>query len=281
VQRDRPSLTAWRVALRRAAHQLLDEPQVLQDPHALAIVGPRDAGGILAARHRYQRRPDRHLRAFLVARSAFAEERLAIAVGRGVRQYVVLGAGLDTFAYRNPHAGLTVFEVDHPVTQAWKRRRLAEGAIALPHTLRFIASDFEQQTLAEALQQGGFRADQPAFFSWLGVSMYLTRLAVTKTLSYVAALPAPSGIVFDYALPPSALSPVKSLVYRAMLRRVAAVGEPWRTFLTPAPLAAELRALNFTELLDLGPEEINARYFAGRNDDLKTAGPGRVLSAQR
>jgi methyltransferase (TIGR00027 family) len=281
MQRDRPSLTAWRVALRRAAHQLLDEPQVLKDPHALAIVGSRDAGSILATRHRYQRRADRRLRAFLVARSVFAEERLALAVSRGVRQYVVLGAGLDTFAYRNPHADLKVFEVDHPVTQAWKRRRLAEGTIPLPQTLRFVPTDFEQETLADTLGRCGFDAARPAFFSWLGVSMYLTRLAVMKTLGFVARLPPGSGIVFDYALPPSSLTPVKGLLYRAMLRRVAAVGEPWRTFLAPAPLASELHALGFGELEDLGPEEINARYFAQRNDDLKTAGPGRVLAAHR
>jgi methyltransferase (TIGR00027 family) len=280
--RDAPSHTAYRVAVSRAAHQLLDEPHVLEDPIALAIVGAVAVAAIRAAPLRYRLPPARYLRAFLVARSRVAEEALARAVRRGVRQYVVLGAGLDTFAYRNPYPadGLTVFEVDHPATQAWKRGQLETAGIALPPSLRFVAVDFETQQLGEPLAGAGLRAEEPAFFSWLGVSMYLTRAAIGATLGYVAGLPRGSGIVFDYAVPPAGLSPVRRLVVHALLKRVAAAGEPWKTFFEPRALAAELRALGLTELEDLGPEELNARFFAERSDGLRTGALGRVMCAR-
>src|SRR5262245_21621582 len=125
---DQPSATAYRVAMRRAAHQLLDEPKVLDDPVALRIVGPRAEASIRSDPRRFQSRVGRVLRAFLVARSRCAEDALKVAVAAGVRQYVVLGAGLDTFAYRNPYVAqsLRIFEVDHPATQGWKRSLLAK-----------------------------------------------------------------------------------------------------------------------------------------------------------
>jgi methyltransferase (TIGR00027 family) len=131
MREDRPSLTAYRVALSRAAHQLFDDPRVLDDPLALRIIGTQGAEELRSNRHRCAATPGRYLRAFVVARSRLAEDLLADAVQRGVRQYVVLGAGLDTFAYRNPYpvSLLEVFEVDHPATQAWKRRLLAAAGL--------------------------------------------------------------------------------------------------------------------------------------------------------
>jgi methyltransferase (TIGR00027 family) len=280
--RDGPSHTAYRVAVSRAAHQVLDEPRVLEDPIALAIVGAAAVAAIRTAPLRYRVRPARYLRAFLVARSRVAEEALAQAVRGGVRQYVVLGAGLDTFAYRNPYRaeGLTVFEVDHPATQAWKRGQLEAAGIAVPASLRFVSVDFETQQLGERLAAAGLRADERAFFSWLGVSMYLTRAAIGATLGYVAGLPRGSGIVFDYAMPPAGLSPVRRLVVRALLKRVAAAGEPWKTFFEPRALAAQLRALGLTELEDLGCEDLNARFFGARSDGLRTGALGRVMCAR-
>lgn len=276
-----PSLTAYRVALSRAAHQILDPPPVLADPVALAIVGERGAAEIRAARLRFALPPARHLRAFLVARSRVAEEALAAAVRGGVRQYVVLGAGLDTFAYRSPYpaAQLRVFEVDHPATQAWKRCRLAAAHLALPEALTFVPVDFESEPLAARLVDAGFRAAEPAFFSWLGVTMYLTRAAVSDTLAWIARLPAASGIVFDYAVPPATLDLIPRLLVRGLMRRVAAAGEPWKTFFDPAALARELRALGFRRLEDLGPADLNTRFFSGRSDGLRVAGVGRVMSA--
>lgn len=280
--KDQPSLTAWRVALARAAHQLFDRPPVLDDPVALAIVGERGVAQIRAAALRYHLPPSRHLRAFLAARSRVAEEALAGAVRGGVRQYVVLGAGLDTFAYRNPYPAseLRVFEVDHPATQAWKRRQLAAASLAPPESLAFVPVDFESQRLPEQLERAGFRAGEPAFFSWLGVTMYLTRAAILGTLGFIAGLADGSGVAFDYAVPPATLTLVRRVVLRAVMRGVAAAGEPWKSFFEPRELAGELRSLGFRQLEDLGPGELNARFFSRRADALRVGGLGRVMSAR-
>jgi methyltransferase (TIGR00027 family) len=283
VRRDRPSLTAQRVALARAAHQLYDHPKVLDDPVALRIIGASGTAGIRAHRARFDLRSARYLRAFVVARSRVAEDALAASVARGVRQYVILGAGLDTFAYRNPYpaARLRVFEVDHPATQAWKQRSLAAAAIGIPESLTFVPIDFETETLAARLQEADFRTDVPAAFSWLGVTVYLSRAAVMDTLRYVAtALPRGSGVVFDYAVPLASVSFLRRLMVRALMHRVAAAGEPWKTFFDPRTLAGELRALGFAHLEDLGPEELNGRFFEGRADALEVGRLGRVLSAR-
>jgi methyltransferase (TIGR00027 family) len=279
--KDQPSLTAWRVALSRAAHQIFDRPPVLEDPVALAIVGERGIAEIRGVALRYSLPPSRYLRAFLAARSRVAEEALDEAVRHGVRQYVVLGAGLDTFAYRNPYpaSALRVFEVDHPATQAWKRDQLAAAGLALPESLSFVPVDFESETLAARLASAGFRAAEPAFFSWLGVTMYLTRAAVLATLRYVAGLRQGSGVVFDYVVPPATLSLVRRVVLRTVMRGVAAAGEPWKSFFEPRELAQELRSLGFRELEDLGRGELNARFFAGRADGLRVGGLGRVMRA--
>src|ERR1035438_9797436 len=141
METGKASKTALGVAIRRAAHQLVDVPPVLDDPIAVRFVGAGNRGKMGRASHRV----GRDLRAFVAARSRYAEDRLAEAVERGVRQYVVLGAGLDTFAYRNPYAGLRVFEVDFPATQEWKRELLVEAEIDLPEGLRFAPVDSDPQ----------------------------------------------------------------------------------------------------------------------------------------
>jgi methyltransferase (TIGR00027 family) len=279
----RPSATAYRVAMRRAAHQILDHPRVLDDPIAMRIVPAGSEAAIRSQPRRYQSKFDLALRRFVVARSRCAEDALAAAVAGGVAQYVILGAGLDTFAYRNPYApgSLRVFEVDFPATQTWKRRLLADAAIPAPSSLTFVPIDFETQSLAEALQACGFRAEQPAWFSWLGVTMYLTRPAVMATLAFVAERPAGSGITFDYLIPPSSLPLVRRIGFYLLARRLAAAGEPWRTWFDPDELAGELKALGFTRLEDLGSDALNARYFAGRADQIGGRSVGHVMSAIR
>src|SRR5271169_4489280 len=165
------SRTAQRVAIRRAAHQLLDQPRVLDDPLALRIIGS-EAAEELRSNPKEHHAFSRAFRAFMAARSRYAEDELAHVVAQGVKQYLVLGAGLDTFAYRNPHPGLRVFEVDHPATQAWKREQLQEASIPIPPSLTFVPVDFEQQTLADGLERSGFDLNASAFFSWLGVTPY-------------------------------------------------------------------------------------------------------------
>ena len=160
MQANQPSLTAQRVALRRAAHQLLDHPVVFADPLALAILGPEAEAALRAdPKSAGTSRIAPYLRAFLAARGSFAEEELARAVERGVGQYVVLGAGLDTFAFRNPYppGALQVYEVDHPATQAWKRQRLAEAGIAVPPDLMFAPLDFQDCNPGRWLGRGRLR----------------------------------------------------------------------------------------------------------------------------
>jgi methyltransferase (TIGR00027 family) len=280
---DSPSRTAYGVAMSRAAHQIFDVPRVFEDPVAVTIMGPKVTGGIRAAERRFNGRYARALRAFLVARSRIAEDALAEAVARGVRQYVVLGAGLDTFAHRNPHAalGLRVFEVDHPATQEWKRQMISRARLGSPESLVYVPVDFENQRLAERLIANGFQAHQPTFFSWLGVTMYLSHEAIHETLRFVAqSRISRSGIVFDYLTLPPRYAVLRRWGLRLLQRRVAAAGEPWRTFYEPAQLHGELTGLGFATVRDFGSDEINARFFDHAGARLRVGGFGRVVLAR-
>jgi len=280
MEEGRPSITAQGAAIHRAAHQLLDVPKVLDDPLALRIIGAKDESTLRSNPARFHN--DRFMRAFIVLRSRYAEDELAHAVQRGIRQYVILGAGLDTFAYRNPYPGsrLRVFEVDHPATQSWKRTRLREADIAIPDPLTFAPVDFEQQTLADGLSRAGFRANEGAFFSLLGVVVYLTKTAIMETLKFVASLPSGSEIVFDYNIPTSALSLIQRFNRAAGASRVAAIGEPWITYFDPSSLASELRSMGFKQVEDFGPQEANNRYFKDRKDSFRIWGTGRLMKAR-
>jgi len=276
-----PSRTAERVALRRAAHQLLDHPRVHDDPLALVIVGDAQAAALRAEPHRFEDGlVSQRLRAFLAVRSRVAEDTLARAVAAGVRQYVVLGAGLDTFAYRNPYPALRVFEVDHPATQAWKRRRLADAQIAVPDDVTFVALDFASESLPAALRAAGVRGDAAAFFSWLGVTPYLEPANVLATLAAVAPLAAGGGgIVFDYNVPPASLPPPSRAAFDGLAARVAAAGEPFRGFFEPDALMAALRDIGFRDVLDLSPDELNARFLSDRTDGLRVGSVGHIATA--
>lgn len=279
MQEGKFSRTAQRVAIRRAAHQLLDRPRVLDDPLALLIIGA-DAADELQSNPKEHHAFSRAFRAFMAARSRYAEDELGRAVAHGVMQYVVLGAGLDTFAYRNPHPGLRVFEIDHPATQAWKRERLQAAGIAIPSPLIFVPIDFEQQTLEAGLEDSGFNANSPAFFSWLGVTPYLTREACMTTLGCIAKLPAGSGVVFDFAVDPALLNAGQRQALAALSKRVAAAGEPFQLFFDPAKLQDELISLGFRHTEFLQGKELNARYFKDRTDGLLVRGGlGHLMSA--
>jgi methyltransferase (TIGR00027 family) len=273
-----------RVAIRRAAHQILDHPLILDDPLAIRILSG-DPGSEEASKLLSGSEPGgaavRGMRAFMAVRSRFAEDELAKAAGTGTTQYVVLGAGLDTFAYRNPHAGLQVFEVDHPATQQWKRELLQTAGIVIPGEAVFVPVDFERETLSTGLERGGFRTDQRAFFSWLGVVPYLSERAFADTLNFIAALPKPSGVVFDYGVARSVLNWRERFMLDALAARVAAAGEPFRLFFEPEQLARKLREIGFSEVEDLGSDEINRRYFSNRADGLQLkSNLGRLLAAR-
>jgi methyltransferase (TIGR00027 family) len=279
MQEGKFSKTAYRVAVRRAAHQILDEPKVLDDPLALRIIGA-EAEQDLRSNPKEHPAFSRAFRAFMAARSRYAEDELARAVAQGVKQYVVLGAGLDTFAYRNPHAGLRVFEVDHPDTQAWKREQLQEARIPIPASLTFVPIDFEHQTLEAELRRDGLNFALPAFFSWLGVTPYLTREACMNTLSLIGKMPAGSGVVFDFALDPSLLNAGQRQALDALAKRVASVGEPFQLFFDPEKLQSDLKSLGFHRTEFLQGAQINERYFKDRADGLLVrGGVGHLMGA--
>lgn len=257
-----------RVAMRRAAHQLVDEPKVFDDPLAMKIIGSEAAAKVREEIAQEENRAARVMRAFMAVRSRYAEDALAQAVKEGVKQYVVLGAGLDTFAYRNPFPGLRVFEVDFPATQEWKREKLRAAGISLPETLTFAPVDFEKQTLAEGLREAGFHLEEAAFFSWLGVTPYLKRETVLQTLRTIASLSPGNAVVFDYAVPRESLDAAHRVAFDALASRVAAAGEPFQGFFAPDDLKRELQSLGFGSIEDLGAEEIDARYFQNRADGL-------------
>lgn len=277
----RPSRTALRVALRRAAHQLYDMPPlVFEDPIAIRILGRHAAELERTPGPMANRKPRPHsaaMRAFVVARSRYAEDLLAGAVEAGVTQYVLLGAGLDTFAHRNCYPSLQVFEVDHPATQQWKRELVAKAVLPRPSALTYVPVDFEHQALAAELLAAGFDPSRPTFFSWLGVVSYITLEAFRRTLGYIAQQPERTGVVLDYEQPKAVLPRLEQLARDSRSYRAGLVGEHFKLFFTAAEIATELKA--FRELQDLGTAELNARYFAGRADRLNMMGEApRIVS---
>ena len=279
-----PSTTARRVAVSRAAHQLWHHPLLMEDPVALRLLDGATRSGLERGGLQKYSRVARSLRAFLVARSRFAEDQLAQSLARGVRQYVVLGAGMDTFAYRNPHpaTALRVWEVDHPGTQAYKRGQLAAAGIAVPPNTMYVPIDFRTQSLQEQLLLHGFDLHAPSFFSWLGVTMYLKPATVLETLRFVAqATPVGSGIALDY-VPPFDQQPwFKRPALHLLARYVAALGEPFQGFFDPAELGQALRDMGFETVVDWDSATINQQYFRQRSDGLQTGGGGHLLCAIR
>jgi methyltransferase (TIGR00027 family) len=284
VKDTEPSATSLRVAMQRAAHQLYDDPKILDDPVAMRLLDAEEIRQLRRTRLRILHPLTGALRAFVVARSRFAEDQLAIARENGTHQYVILGAGLDTFAYRQPvgTGSLSIYEVDHPATQAGKLRRLSAAGITVPDTVQFLPVDLERDPLLEALARAGFDARAPAFVACLGVTMYLTPATLDTTLDTLSALAPGSAAVFDYALPRESVPPFERVVIDQLRRKVARVGEPFQTAFTPEQIDRRLRARGFRTTLDLGREQINARYFRGRSDGLRILGNSvHLLYAKR
>lgn len=193
---------------------------------------------------------------------------------------VILGAGLDTFAYRNQHAALRVYEIDHPDTQAWKRQLLATAAIPIPESLTFAPVDFETGTLADGLKAAGFERDEPAVFVWLGVVMYLTRDAIADTLRYIAEQGRSAQVVFDYLRP--ATTAAEQVALRARADLVAAAGEPFLSYFTPAEIADVLRSVGFGDIEDHAAPQLIARYLDAPLPESAFSGtPPHLLRATR
>jgi methyltransferase (TIGR00027 family) len=273
-----PKPSALRVAILRAAHQLLDVPLVFEDALALKILGSVEEESLRNDPTRHNTQQLKGLRASLVVRSRLAEEEWARSKRGGVGQFVILGAGLDTFAYRNQDHDLSrVFEVDLPATQKWKRDCLRLAGIEEPPSLTFTPVDFERSTLAEGLTAAGFCHDKPAFFSWLGVTMYLEEESVIDTLRFVSSLRGKSGIVFDYGVLPALLSPPERSSMAFFAGRAAEHGERWKTYFDPSVLVGTLRSMGFNEVEDLGATELNERYLSARTDGLRKSGLSRLI----
>ena len=275
-----PSRTAVLTAAARALHREEPQPWVIDDHLALELAGPD--GLVLLDRLRAEV-PRPHLLAFsrwVCVRTRFPEDLVERAAASGVGQYVILGAGLDSFAYRRRDLldRLRVFEVDHPATQAWKRQRLAEFGVAAPAGLVFAPVDFERQTLREGLEQAEFAFGDQAVFSWLGVTMYLTLDAIQATLATMAQCRAGTRVVLTYNQPPDILTSDDAQITAAMAGLAAKMGEPFISRFRFAEMVRLLHQAGFSEITDFGPDEARAAYFAGR-PDVEIAGAQRIIAA--
>jgi methyltransferase (TIGR00027 family) len=279
VRTGQPSQTARGAAAYRAIHQRLEGGTIFRDPYALRIL---DAETLLTLDGMAADPSLKPMRLFIAARSAFSEDALAACVARGARQVVVLGAGLDTFSLRNPHAGegVRVFEVDYPATQAWKREQLAQASLAAPASLTFAPVDFEEQSLREGLAIAGFERDRPAFFQWLGVVPYLTREAISETLDFIADIPE-AEVVFDYAEPFENYPAGRRARIKGMAESATARGEPWLSLFDPSELAKLLHDKGFGVVEDLGLAEIADRFYGTLREGIPIGPGGHVARAQR
>ena len=268
-QKETPDNTAVRTALWRALHTLVDAPpHVLDDRVGLALVAPADE---------WQKRPDmgdftRPFRASIVARARFVEDLVRERAAQGVDQYVLLGAGLDTFAQRHAELGtqLTVFEIDAPATQAWKERRLLELGLGVPSFLHLVPVDFERgEAWTTQLAAAGFDPARRTVVASTGVSMYLTKAAIAATLREVAAFAKGSTLVMSFMLPIELAEPAVRPGIEAAARGAQASGTPWLSFFTPDEMLTLARDAGFHEVQHVSADALTARYFATRTDGLR------------
>jgi len=295
VEKGKPSATALICALVRAAHLRWDQPpRIFEDTLAQQLSGCASEAALKAqidkldAEVARTTNPDfaltlrRSVTTAVVTRSRYLEDEVGEAVRRGVSQYVILGAGLDSFAYRRPELAkvLHIFEVDHPATQAWKRARLRAASVELPANLSLVPVDFEKESLIEKLRMSGYRTDAPALFSWLGVTMYLSHDAIFGTLHAVAALAPGTEIIFEYNVPKDLVDDETQKILAAAMAGAQARGEPQGTFFEPAKLAQQVRKVGFAEVSDFGPDEAEARYFKHRSDGLRPLALSHYMRAR-
>jgi methyltransferase (TIGR00027 family) len=274
-----PDSTAVRVALWRAIHVQVDAPpHVIEDEVGLRLVAPGDG---------WRRRPDMDpdgtslYRAGIVARARFVEDLVAEEAARGVGQYVVLGAGLDTFVQRRPEAAarLRVFEVDRPGPQEWKRRRLAELGYGVPDGLRLVPVDFEAESWWERLVAAGFDPGAPAVVASAGVSMYLTREANAATLRLLSSLAPGSTLVMTFQPPLEPIDAAERPARRAAEDGARSSGTPFISFFAPREITAMALDAGFERARHVPAAMLNERYFAGRTDGLRTSSGEELLVA--
>ncbi|MFE9581558.1 class I SAM-dependent methyltransferase [Nocardia sp. NPDC006044] len=259
----------------RALHQSSDHPRVFTDPLAVPLAkAAHSALGEAAG----DTEVPLEARLFLAMRHRFAEDTLARRAD-GLAQVVVLGAGLDTFGLRNPYPGVVVYEVDHPDTQAWKRQRITDAGIEVPDSLRFVAVDFESDSLPDRLCAAGFDAAAPTFFLWLGVVQYLSDAALDATLRFIAERPAPTSVVIDYGEPPSALPPRRRAMVEVLATIMEGIGEPWLSLFTANEIADRLAGFGLKVVEDLDWPAMIERFVPGSTAEDQVG--AHVLLAER
>lgn len=267
-------------AVGRALHLDGPGPYVFRDDLALPLAG--EAGTAVADRLRAEL-SDTQLLSFsrwTSLRARFVEDAVEQAIAAGIRQYVILGAGLDSFAYRR-HELLTrarVFEVDQPDSQEWKRSRLKQLQLEIPQSLVFVPVDFERESLDDRLRRAGFDETQPAFFSWIGVTMYLGLDAVEMTLRSIASLARGTRIVMTYDVPQETLSGMQREVRDAISRVVSQLGEPFLTAFEPREIELLLLRVGFLDIRHYAPADLVGQYL-DQEEELRIGGPQRLLSA--
>jgi methyltransferase (TIGR00027 family) len=276
------SRTALSVSWLRAAHQVLDSPLILEDSASLALHGDGARAQIFDRIDELETRGARALRAHVALRSRFAEDRLSLAVDRGVTQYVILGAGYDTFGVRQPAWArrLRITEMDQAVTQGDKKKRLNDAGLLVPENVEFLPVDFETETLEEAFLRSDLDPLAPTFFSWLGVTVYLTEPAIDAVFSCISKYAKGSEIVFTFAQPRRESDDLEIREGSARLaRQSAAVGEPWQTYFTLESLEIKLTNFGYSEIRFLTPSESEEKYFAGRSDGFTAPHRTSIASA--
>jgi len=279
-----PSHTAKYAAICRAAHYVIDEkPVILADSFARAFAGFGSDEALLWALRNKWIMPPSQMRALSAVRTRYAEDELAEAVKRGISQYIVLGAGLDSFAYRCPASmhEIRIFEVDHPVSNAFKRDLVVKLGIQLRRTVTYVSVNFETQCLVESLINNGIDQDAPAFISWLGVTQYLTREAIFRTLQDLReAVARGSELVVQYVAPPEATGQEEAAAIASIAARAAAFGEPWISFFAPEEFEGLLETVGFEPVVHFGAEQASARYLAHRTDGLQLPNFFSVVKAR-
>lgn len=274
---NKASFTALATAYMRAAHQLLDaKPLILDDPVALPILGRDAEKNIRDTATHYQAPEVLALRTRIVLRSRFTEDRLAAAVTQGIKQYIILGAGFDTFSLRQPlWAGeLKIVEVDHVGTQSLKRSYIDNAGLVVPQNVVFANINFEHESLHDGLLRYNVSLEKPTFFSWLGVMMYLKEEAIDAVLHSVTMFPAGSEIVLTFVRPQGN---APSIIAQSVIN----LGEPWLSYFEPEEIENKLRDAGFSRVEFLTPEEAETRYFRSRPADLPVPLQTNILSAIR
>lgn len=278
----RPSQTAIASAVLRALHLLWDAPpHIFNDPFAYPFAGSTADAVIAGLAVALPGEVGRVARASFVVRHRLAEDELQKAIERGVRQYVILGAGLESFAWRRADllGRLRVFEVDHPSSQQWKRERIAALRLPTPEGLTFVPVDFEHDDLVGCLRGAGFDPTAQTFVSWLGVTQYLSGEAIEETLRLVVSFGDGTAACVGYAVPEDELRDDLDREFRStVMNRSAALGEPWLSFYTERDFEKLVRRCGFRNVAHFGPREA-ARYFAGRPDGLRPSGQARYVLA--